>query len=143
MTTLSVYPDALVSITKLFGPIGSVEDWVVTTDFFEMKKGSIALFWPDKLFIFASEVIERTRNVAEILDKGSVEIAKTQEALYILDCLRSGPFRDSLDFNGIHLDQAIANEYTQIFDFSLMELAFLQFKEEVKLLQFVEDVINT
>jgi len=127
---------------KLLGPVGSAKDWIVTADFFEAKKGGITFGGPNELLILASEVIKGACNVREVLDERSIEVAETQETSHIFDGLRSGPFRDSLDLDRVYLDRTIANEYTKVLNFLLVELAFLRLEEEIKFLKLVQDVVD-
>jgi len=61
----------------LFGPVRRAENWVTTTDLFEMEEGVISCFQPNKLLAFASEVIERTCDVREVLNERPIEVAET------------------------------------------------------------------
>ena len=128
---------------KLFRPVWRAEDRVVTANFFEAEKSCVTLRGPDKLFILASEVIKRVRNIGEVLDERSIEVAEAEEAPDVLDGLRGGPFGDTLDFNRIHLDRTVANKDTKILHFALMKFTLLWLEEEVEFFQFVQNVVNT
>ena len=117
----------------LFRPVWGAEDRVIATNFLKTQEGIIAFLGPDELLVLASEVVERVRNIGEILDKGAVEVAETQETSYILDCQRSGPIGDSLNLDRVHFDRAITNEYPEVLDFTLMKPALLGLEEEVEL----------
>jgi len=104
---------------KLFGPVRCAKDWVTAANFFQLEEGIIAFLRPNELFVFAS------CNVREVFYKHSVEVAEPQEALYILDCLGSGPFGDSLNFDRVHLDRAVANDHSKVFDLALIEFTLL------------------
>jgi hypothetical protein len=70
---------------------------------------------------------------SKVGNEGTVKVAESKEAANFLYSSGCWPVGDSFDFDWVHPNFAIANDYPQIFHFLLMEVAFLWFKEEVVL----------
>jgi hypothetical protein len=94
------------------------------------------------LSVFAGKVIQGSCDVGEVGDKGTIEVAESKKAANFFYSGGCRPVSDSLDFDRVHTDLAIANDYSQVFNLLLMEVTFLWFEEKVMLCQFIQDMGN-
>ena len=74
--------------------------------------------------------------VGEVLDKPSIEIGESNKGLDFLFISGDGPFRNSGNFNGIHLNGIVAYNDFEIFHFCPFKLALFRFQENIV---FVKD----
>ena len=61
-----------------------------------------------------------------------IEITEPEEAVYILHTGGGWPVGYSLDFDRVHADNTVTDYHSKIFHFSLVELTFGWFEEEVE-----------
>src|SRR5260221_1876808 len=100
-----------------------------------MKEGLFTVVRPVPLAIFTRQIVEGARDVGEVRDEGLIEITEPQEATHILDTGRGWPLCDSLHLDRVHTHLSVSDDHTQVFDLSLMELAFFRLKEETEFRQ--------
>jgi hypothetical protein len=70
-------------------------------------------------------------------NESAIKVAESKEAAYFLYSGGYRPISDSFNFNRVHPNLAIADDYSQVLDFLLMEVTFFRFKEEVVFHQFI------
>ncbi len=78
----------------------------------------------------------------EFGDEGSVEVAEAKEASDIFYGEWCRPFSDALYFHQVHFYFPLSDDDPEVFDFFLVELAFLGFQKEVMLCKFVVEVVD-
>ena len=78
----------------------------------------------------------------EFWDKGTIEVAKSQKAAYILDRGWNWPFDNAFHFDRVHFDLAMAYDNSKAFDLFLVEATLFWFEEKIVFGQFIEEVID-
>ena len=86
---------------------------------------------PATLGTVCDECIERCHHCTKIADIHMIEIEEPKESVNFSKRHGSFPVSDTIDFDWVHSNAILANNYPKIFDFCGFELAFLQFEVEV------------
>src|SRR5580658_702588 len=86
----------------------------------------------------AGEVAEGFCDLGIVLNEPAIKIAETQEALNFLLGFWGGPFRNSLDLDGVHLNLSFRDNDTEVFDSSLFKVAFVGFQIEIIILEYLK-----
>ncbi|KIK96667.1 hypothetical protein PAXRUDRAFT_137940, partial [Paxillus rubicundulus Ve08.2h10] len=66
----------------------------------------------------------RLCNVSIPLNEATVEVDKTKERLEVLLAMWDRLIKNSMDFNGVHVNLALKNDKSQVFDFSHFKFTF-------------------
>jgi hypothetical protein len=54
---------------------------------------------PDKWSVFFEKIIERAADLGEVFNEVSIEVGKTDEALYFFEVLRNRPINNSFNLD--------------------------------------------
>ena len=98
---------------------------------------------PNEFDVFACEVVEVTRDMAEVGDEFTIITNKAEEFLnfsYVFEGDR--PFRDSFHLFGVDGNAAVRYNMSEVFDGSGGEFTFFEFTIPLVLMEFLHDLAN-
>ena len=101
------------------------------------------LFGPNEFDVFACEVVEVTRNVAEMGDEFTIISNKTEEFLNFSNVFEGNrPFCDSFYLFWIDGNAAVGYNVSEVFNGSSGEFTFFEFTVLLVLVEFLHDLAN-
>ncbi|KIJ10926.1 hypothetical protein PAXINDRAFT_85320 [Paxillus involutus ATCC 200175] len=72
-------------------------------------------------------------NVPETTNKASIEIYEAEKRLNFLFTGGCWPIKNPLDFDGVHANPSFRDDESEVFNFSLLEVAFFRFQKKLVL----------
>ena len=97
----------------------------------EGLEGGFVLIFPKKtaaLHTVCDQGIEQCGKHTEIVDIHVIEVKESKESTQLLECRRSFPVFNPINFDGIHGDTVLADDDTKVFNFCDFKLTFLWFE---------------
>ena len=105
-------------------------------------KGRFLVGCPNEGYIFFGQGKQRSCNVGVILDKATIEVAKAEEGLQVLEFLRLWLFCNARDFGRVHFNFTVGYYDAEVVDGSLAKGAFLGFQVKVMFGEPRENIVS-
>ena len=108
-------------------------------------EGGFVLVFPMKLATFGTkgdECVKRGGEHTEVPNIHAIEIEEAQDCSQFPESGGSFPIFDTVNFNGIHRDMVLANDYPKIFDLRGLKLTLLRLEVQVVICQNLQNVID-
>jgi len=109
-----------------------VEDGLGEEEFLECVKRGLTVRGPIPCEVFLGEVNEWAGDGGVRGDETAIEVSESEEGADVFYARRGGPFGNPFEFHRVHGELAGFHDHSEVFNFLGGEVAFLQFKVEIK-----------